>query len=180
MAMPIILILIIEGKYILKYFYGPEFTAGYVVVVILTIGQMIKAGAGLIGVILQMTGEHKVYMKVNIIFGILNIILNILLVPRYGMTGAAAATAFCLSMVDIISIFIIYKRMSILTLAKGIKFDIVFIAVVTAVYFLFNYSDFYIGHHLLLFVAITVYLWKSISNHDIPWKLLIGKYVDNR
>ncbi|HBH60318.1 MAG TPA: hypothetical protein DDX85_00955, partial [Nitrospiraceae bacterium] len=156
MAMPIILILLIEGKYILRYFYGPEFEAGYVVLVILTLGQMIKAGAGLIGVLLQMTGEHKVYMKVNIILGIINIILNILLVPSYGMTGAAVATAFCLVMVDIICIFIIHKRLSILTLAKGIKFDIVFIAVITAVYFLLSYSDFHIGHHLLLFVALTV------------------------
>ncbi len=178
MAMPIILILLIEGKYILRYFYGPEFEAGYVVLVILTLGQMIKAGAGLIGVLLQMTGEHKVYMKVNIILGIINIILNILLVPSYGMTCAAVATAFCLVMVDIICIFIIHKRLSILTLAKGIKFDIVFIAVITAVYFLLSYSDFHIGHHLLLFVALTVYLWKSLSHHDIPWKLLIGKYKE--
>lgn len=177
-AMPIILILLIEGKYILRYFYGPAFEAGYPVLVILTLGQMIKAGAGLIGVILQMTGEHKVYMKVNIIFGILNIILNILLVPSYGMTGAAAATAFCLTMVDIFCIFIIHKRLSILTLAKGIKFDIVFIAVITTSYFLLSYSGFYIGHHLLLFVALTVYLWKSISQHDIPWKLLIGKFKE--
>ncbi|RJR19632.1 MAG: flippase [Nitrospiraceae bacterium] len=180
MAMPIILILLIEGKYILKYFYGPEFEAGYTVLVILTLGQMIKAGAGLIGVILQMTGEHKVYMKVNIVLGILNIILNILLVPRYGMTGAAAATSFCLVMVDLICIYIIHKRLSILTLAKGIKFDIVFITVITAVYFLFSYFEIQIGHHLLLLVALTVYLWKSMSNNDIPWKLLMGSINKGR
>jgi O-antigen/teichoic acid export membrane protein len=178
MAMPIILILLIEGKYILKYFYGPEFESGYPVLVILTLGQMIKAGAGLIGVILQMTGEHKVYMKVNIVFGILNIILNILLVPRYGMTGAAAATAFCLIMVDIICIFIIHKRLSILTLAKGIKFDIVFITVVFIIYFLLSYNDISAGHHILLFFSLAAYLWKTISNHDIPWHLFIAKYSE--
>lgn len=177
MAMPIILILAIEGKYILNYVYGHEFAAGYIPLLILVTGQLIKASAGLIGVILQMTGEHKVYMKVNIFWGVLNIILNLLVVPRYGMIGAAAATAFCLSMVDIMCIFIIHKRLSVLTLAKGIKFDIVFTAVITAVYFLFNYSEFYIGHHLLLFVALAVYLWKSLVNHDIPWKLLIGKRI---
>lgn len=174
-AMPIILILLIEGKYILKYFYGPEFEAGYPVLVILTVGQMIKAGAGLIGVILQMTGEHKIYMKVNIIFGILNIILNLLLVPRYGMIGAASATALCLSMVDIICIFIIHKRMSVTTLAKGLKFDVVFIIVVAVLYVLSGYYNLYLGHHLLLAGAFTVYLWKSIYNHDIPWRLLIPK-----
>jgi O-antigen/teichoic acid export membrane protein len=176
MSIPIMLILVLEGRLILKYFYGPEFEAGYAVLLILVLGQMIKAGAGLIGVILQMTGEHRVYMKINIIGGILNIILNILLVPRYGMIGAAAATAFCLSLIDVICIFIIRQRLSVLTLAKGIKFDIIFIASVSIIYFMTIYYKLYPGQHLLLAASLAVYLYKSISNHDIPWRLLIDKY----
>jgi O-antigen/teichoic acid export membrane protein len=175
MALPIILILSLEGEYILKYVYGPQFTAGYVPLLILVIGQLIKSCAGLIGVVLQMTGEHKMYMKITIIGGIINIILNIVLVPRFGMIGAAIATAFCLSMVDIICIFIIHRKLSVLTLAKGLKIDILFIVIVSFIYLLLNYSGFYTGQHILLFVALCVYLWKSITNHDIPWRLLITK-----
>ncbi len=177
-AMPIILILFLEGEYILKYFYGPEFAAGYIVLLILTLGQLVKAGAGLVGVILQMTGEHKVYMKVNIIWGIVNIILNVLLVPRFGMIGAAISTAVCLAMIDIICIFIIYNKLSVVTLAKGLKFDVVFIAIVAVIYLLLSYSKIYIGHHVLLLTALIVYLWKSFYNHDIPWRFLIAKYKE--
>ncbi len=177
-AMPIILILLIEGKYILRYCYGSEFEAGYIVLVILTIGQMIKAGSGMVGALFQMTGEHKVYMKINIIFGILNIILNLVFVPRYGMLGAAAATSFCLAMVDIISIFVIHKRLSVLTLAKGLNFDLLFIVVVSVIYVLLIQSNSYILQHILLFVALTVYLLKSVYNHDIPWQLLSGKLLN--
>ncbi len=176
MARPIILILVIEGKYILKYAYGQEFALGYAALLILIFGQMIKAGAGLVGVILQMTGEHKVYMKITMVWGIINIILNIILVPRFGMIGAAAATAFSLSMVDVMCIFIIYKRLSLITLAKGLRFDITFIFVVAVLYILLTYSDLPFGHHMLLVVALVVYVWKSIVNHDIPWKLLTSKY----
>lgn len=175
MAMPIILILVFEGNYILEYFYGPDFSAGYSVLVILILGQMIKAFAGLISVLLMMTGGHKVYMKVTIIGGILNIVLNVILIPLYGITGAAAATAFCLIMVDITCIFIIHKRLSILTLARGLKFDVVFLALVGSIYLLFQYNDFHLGQHLLLIAALTVYMWKSIKNHDIPWSLLIRR-----
>ncbi len=178
MAMPVVLILLLEGKLVLRYAYGPEFEAGYAVLVILTAGQLIKAGSGLIGGILQMTGEHRIYMKINIIWGVLNIILNIFLVPRFGMIGAAAATAFCLSMIDIICIFVVYKRLSILTLPKGLSFDLVFIAIVAAVYLLFNYIGFSAGQHLLLFIALTVYLWKSITYNDIPWRFLVAKYKE--
>ena len=176
MAMPIILILALEGEYLLKYVYGPEFAAAYIPLLILVLGHLIKSSAGLIGVILQMTGEHKIYMKINIFWGILNIILNIYLVPRYGMIGAAAATAFCLSMIDIICIFIIYKRLSIVTLADGMWFDVVFISVVAVLYLMINYSGYYVGHHVLLLAALAVYLWKSVASHDIPWKLLIDRY----
>ncbi len=178
MAMPIILILILEGKTILKYAYGPEFESGYVVLLILTAGQLVKAGTGLVGIILQMTGHHKIYMKINIIWGIINIVLNVLLVPRFGMIGAALATAICLSMIDISCIILIHKRLSIITLAKGLSFDIVFISIVIAIYLLINQMNYSLGQHLLLIIALTIYLWKSISHNDIPWKLLLVKYKE--
>jgi O-antigen/teichoic acid export membrane protein len=177
-AMPIILILLLEGNYILHYCYGAEFEAGYIVLVILTIGQMIKAGSGMVGILFQMTGGHKIYMKVNIIWGILNVALNLLLIPRYGMLGAAGATAVCLSMVDVISIYLIYKRLEVITLAKGLMFDIVFMALVAAAYGLLKYIDLQVGLHVLLFVSLTVYLLKSVYNHDIPWQLLFGKVAN--
>jgi O-antigen/teichoic acid export membrane protein len=176
MAMPIILILVIEGDYILKYVYGSDFTAGYIPLLILVFGQLIKSCAGLIGVILQMTGEHRVYMKITIVGGILNIILNIILVPRFGMIGAATATAFCLSMIDIICIFIIHKRLAVLTLAKGLKFDAVFVSIVSAIYFLVSYNKFYPGYHILLGASLAVYLWKTLYGNDIPWRLLLEQY----
>lgn len=175
MAIPIIMILMLEGKYILEFFYGPEFSAGYPVLVILTSGQMIKAFAGLIATVLMMAGEHKIYMKVNIIWGIINIILSVFLVPRYGMIGAASATAFSLVMVDVICIFIIKKRLSVLTLAKGMKFDVVFIALVGIVHLFLTYNDFKTGQHFLLAAGLAVYLSKSIKNNDIPWRFLLAK-----
>jgi hypothetical protein len=89
------------------------------------------------------------------------------------MIGAAAATALCLAMIDIICIFVIYRRLSVVTLARGLKFDMVFVTAVACIYLLFNYINFYTGHHLLLMASLTVYLWKSIANKDIPLHLLL-------
>ncbi len=176
MALPLILILVLEGKYILQYFYGEQFVAGYMVLLILSIGQLIKAGAGLVGILLQMTGEHKVYMKINIFWGILNIILNVIFVQRFGMLGAAVATTFCLSMVDVVSVYLIYKRLSILTFARDWKFDFLFVTAVVIVYFLLSRINLYSGVHVLLIVSLIIYILKSLINHDIPWRLLIMEY----
>lgn len=176
MALPIILVLIFEGKLILRYFYGEQFSVGYTVLLILSIGQLIKAGMGLVGILLQMTGQHKVYMKINIFWGILNVILNIILVPRFGMIGAAIATTFCLSMIDIVGVFMIYKRLAVLTFARGLKFDLAFIGVVSLIFLVFCYTKFYLGYHLLLIAALIVYVWKSIAHNDIPWRFLLPKH----
>jgi len=179
-AMPIILILCIEGEYILGFFYKPEFAAGYTVLLILTLCQMVKAGSGLTGVILQMTGGHKFFMKINIIGGILNVILNVILVPRFGMNGAALSSAFCIIMIDVVCIYVIHRRLSIVTIAKGINFDLVFIGIVAILYSLTRYSHFTSGTHFILGISLSVYLWKTIANHDIPWRLLIAQKKGGR
>ena len=104
--------------------------AGYAPLIILTLAYLISAGTGLVGLFLQMTGQHKVYMKLNIFFGLLNVVLNIILVMRFGILGAAMATAFCIASLEVICTCIIYKRFSILSLAKGFKFDIILIVIV--------------------------------------------------
>ena len=175
MSIPIILILILEGNFILKYLFGEKFANGYTALLILSIGQLINAGSGLVGYLLQMTGGHKILMKINIFWGILNVILNIILVPRLGIIGAALSTAFCLAMVNIVSVIVVYNRLSVLTLAKGLKFDFVFIAVVAFLYLICRYMNFYMGYHLLLISSIIVYIWKSIANDDLPWRLLLAK-----
>ena len=173
-AMPVVLVFMLEGRLILKILYGANFEAGYIVLLILCVAQLIKAASGLVGTILQMTGEHKVYMKINIVMGVLNVLLNLLLVPSYGMLGAAVASAICLALVDITGVIVIYKRLSIISLARGIWFDIVFISLVIAVYFatVTWWND--TAVHLVLFVSLFAYIYKSIVAHDIPWKLLLN------
>jgi O-antigen/teichoic acid export membrane protein len=174
-AMPIILILFLEGELVLRYFYGQEFVAGYLVLIILMTVHLINTSTGLVGIFLQMTGQHKLYMKINIFFGILNVILNIILVPPFGMEGAAVATALCLSLLEIVCTLIIYKKFSVLTLAKGVKFDIFFILTVLVLYkFIITYNI-YLGIHILFIISSGVYLLKSIVKHDIPWRLLLGR-----
>ena len=175
-AVPVILVLILEGNFILKYFFGEKFTAGYAALLILAAGQLINAGCGLVGYLLQMTGGHKKYMKIAMFWGVVNVILNIILVPRMGIIGAAPSTAFCLAMVNIVAMVEVYRKFRVLTLAERLKFDIIFAAVVGGLYFLCRYNNFASGYHILLAGSLTVYISKSMAQNDIPWRLLFSKY----
>jgi O-antigen/teichoic acid export membrane protein len=179
MAMPIILLLVLEGKFVLRFFYGQEFETGYSVLIILTIAHLISTSTGLVGLFLQMTGQHKVYMRLNILFLIFNVILNLIMVSNFGMIGAAIATAFCAALLEVICTLIIYKRFLILSLPDGFKFDIYFVIVVTILYSIFVYAEIDIASHFLFIGALIIYLWKSFINHDIPWRLLLARYKES-
>lgn len=175
-AMPIILVLLLEGDIILKYVFGDKFIFGYTALLILAAGQIINTGSGLVGFFLQMTGGHKAYMKITIFFTVLNIVLNFLLVPRFGINGAAFSTAFCLAMINIVSVFLVYKRSSVITVARGLGFDAAFCSVVILVYIFCRYNSLFVGYHILLAVSLTVYVGKSLIKDDIPWRLILTRY----
>ncbi|MBI4697587.1 MAG: flippase [Nitrospirae bacterium] len=177
-SMPIILVLILEGRLILRYFFGIEFEAGYSVLVILSAVHLINSATGLSGVFLQMTGQHRLYMKINIFFGIINILLNIIFVSRLGMVGAATATALSIAMLEITGTIIIYRRFSVLAFPKKISFDVFIIIASSILFVLSNLAGIYAGPHIILVSAMSVYIWKSIVNNDIPWRSLVARYKE--
>lgn len=91
LAIGVILLIFFYGISILSLF-GEEFVQGTKVLYILSIGQLVNATMGSVGFIMTMTKHHK---EAGIIIGVsafANIILNILLIPPFGMAGAATAT----------------------------------------------------------------------------------------
>ncbi len=87
-----LLVLLFLGKNLLSI-YGDEFIAGYTVLLILAVGQLINALTGPVGILMMMTGHEKkaaaIYAKVIVV----NVIANIILIKFFGMHGAAIATA---------------------------------------------------------------------------------------
>ncbi len=96
-TLPIILIYLVLGYKILELF-GQEFTTGYHALLFLLIGQLVNVAAGAVGLFLDMTGHEKIFRNIVVAAGVLNIILNLILIPRYHINGAAIA-----SMVSIIT-----------------------------------------------------------------------------
>jgi len=90
-TLPIVISLLIFGKFILNLF-GSEFILGYTAMVLLLIGQFFNISAGSIGYLMNMTGFHKQFNVIMIFSASINIILNYLLIPDYGIEGAAFAS----------------------------------------------------------------------------------------
>lgn len=115
-SIPVLILLICFGKHILNLLFGFQYTNGIVALNFLVIGQLINSSTGSCGNMLQMTGQHMVLMKISVICGLLNLILNISLVQHFGKEGVAAATAFSLIAQNVLATIMVYKKTGILTL----------------------------------------------------------------
>lgn len=88
---PILLFLVFLGRPILHFAFGPEFTVAYPVLVLLVLGQFVNSVSGSTGLFMNMTGRQIVFRNIVFVAAALNIGINLLLTPRYGIYGAAIA-----------------------------------------------------------------------------------------
>jgi O-antigen/teichoic acid export membrane protein len=114
LTLPIFISIFTFSSQILSLF-GEEYTRGALALSIVTIGQFINVATGSVGCILMMTGHEKVMQYNSILCLIANIALNIFLIPKYGLTGAAISSSLSLISMNLISAALVYKKLSILT-----------------------------------------------------------------
>lgn len=88
---PILLGLVIFGKPVLRLLFGPEFTDAYRPLLFLAAGQFVNSISGCTGLFMNMTGRQKEFRNIVMLQACLNVTLTIILIPRYGITGAAIA-----------------------------------------------------------------------------------------
>ena len=95
-AVSVVIVLLFYGEKILISVFGNSYVAAYSPLVILSIGQLANAYFGAVGLLLNMTGYESVVARMLWVTGTVNVIINAILIPKYGATGAAVATAITL------------------------------------------------------------------------------------
>lgn len=106
-SLPIYVGLIFFARPVLNVF-GPEFTSGTTPLIILCLGWLLHSCTGSLGVMITMTGRP--ILNFASVAGVLliNILLNLILIPKYGISGAAVATAVSLTLGNLISLVIVW------------------------------------------------------------------------
>lgn len=92
LTIPVILGLTLLSGLILGFF-GSEYLVAQNTLYVLLIGQVFNAFCGSVGVYMNMTGKQVVFQYLLLAAFILNVVLNWVLIPKYGIIGAAFATS---------------------------------------------------------------------------------------
>jgi O-antigen/teichoic acid export membrane protein len=114
-AIPITLFIVLFSEPLLNLF-GAEYTVGTVLLPILAIGQLVNALAGPVMYILNMTGKEKLSQRIMIWMTLLNIVLNVALIPTYGIVGAAIATTISMVTWNVIAALYVYKYYKVIAI----------------------------------------------------------------
>lgn len=121
-AAPIVIIMMSFPSVIMSFF-GSQFIEGAPVLVILALGQFVYVVTGAVGFLLTMSGHEGVMRNIMILCSVVLILLNFLLIPRFGAYGAAVATSITLILQNFIISVAVWKIIGI----KGIPFvDVIF------------------------------------------------------
>jgi O-antigen/teichoic acid export membrane protein len=111
-SLAMIILILLLGKPLLQLF-GSSFTEGYPLLFVLSIGLLFRAAIGPAETLLIMAGQQGICAAVYTATFILNLTLNISLIPAYGLMGAAAATATALVLEALVLYYITYTRLGI-------------------------------------------------------------------
>ena len=109
-SLPIALAFIFLGGIFLSL-YPSDFSAARTTLTILSIGQLINAATGTVAMLLNMTGHERDTALVVGMSAVANIALNLLLIPRLGLEGAAIATALGTLAWNVLLSYFVYKRL---------------------------------------------------------------------
>ncbi|WP_436926765.1 flippase [Halosimplex amylolyticum] len=97
--------------------FGTEYLPGTTALQLLGLGVMASAMMGVSGSTLVGLGKNRVVMYTSVVTMVVNIILNILLIPRIGIEGAALASTSAVVVTEIINLYFLYDRFSVLPMS---------------------------------------------------------------
>jgi O-antigen/teichoic acid export membrane protein len=111
-------ILLALGKPLL-WLFGPQFVIGYDIMFISAIGLVVRSAIGPVERLLNMIGHQYICALAYALAFVMNVVLCIALVPRFGGHGAAAATSISLVFETVLLFWIVRRRLGLHVLAFG-------------------------------------------------------------
>lgn len=184
LVFPAFLLMVLFSEWIIRILFGPEFIAGATALSILAFGFLILCIVGPTGQILQAYGKTKIILACSFIGAAINFGLNYLLIPLYGVNGAAIATGTSIATINIIHLLLVYR------IGKMHPFKIIylkpFFASILAVSIMYILTKYVVGVSIFsLFVMFIGFLglyffllliFKSFEEED----LMIMRAIDQR
>ena len=180
---PLALILLLFPITTLSFLFGYQYAEAALALRILVVGLLIHTFLGANGMTLMVMGQTRLLMWVSLIAALLNIILNISLIPLWGITGAAVASLASYFAANVFSSAKLYQLSKIHPFTKNYLKPVIASGIIIFIIYalatsLLTITFWMLPLFLILFLvtyALSLLLTKSFDNEDIMLLLAIER-----
>lgn len=106
-------LLVLFSNYIILLLLNPNFLTAIIPLSILTMGMILFGSMSSVGMSFSSLGRPDISLKVNIVSVIINLILNVVLIPILGITGAAIGTSSAFTVLTVLCFYILDKMFNV-------------------------------------------------------------------
>lgn len=139
MVAPLFVVLFIFPEFFINLLFGKEYVVASTSLRLLLIGVSFVSVFDISKDLLSMKGKSKTIMLDIFLIGAFNLILNLILVPKFGITGAAFSTMLSLIMLNIIFAVQAYIEIKIIPFRRKMITVLVSAGALSIPLFLINY-----------------------------------------
>jgi O-antigen/teichoic acid export membrane protein len=108
LTLPLFLLVVVFRNDVLSL-YGDRFVAGADCLLLLACAQLFNSTTGPAASVILMAGHSRKIMTVSLVVGTLLLAGNLMLIPRFGMLGAALATTACQVLASLIRVAQVWR-----------------------------------------------------------------------
>lgn len=119
LVFPAFLIMALFSEQIIQILFGKQYLAAAPALTILAFGNLSGAIFGRVGSLMKSKGRTKILLYNSSLVLLINVLLNLLLIPKLGITGAAIATATSTILSNTIIFLLVCKYENIISLDRN-------------------------------------------------------------
>ena len=112
-SLPLFMVFFIFPESILSLFFGEQYVPAAIALQILSVGFLFHTFLGANGQTLLVIGKTRLMMWITLMATVLNIILNIFFIPKWGICGAAFASLISYFVINTLYSIKLYQTHSI-------------------------------------------------------------------
>ena len=169
-TLPVLLCMLLAPKSILSLLFGNKYIGASIALQLLVIGEFVHTFLGPNGMTMISLGRTNIILFCTLVSALSNVILNLLLIPKYGLAGAAGASAFSLALANILLSGFIFKFSTIHPFTKNYLKSLSIAFIIGLALFKLNLNIFLLVILGFFLSLICIFLTKSIDQQDI-WLL---------
>jgi O-antigen/teichoic acid export membrane protein len=118
LSWPIYAVMAVFAPFLMQVF-GPEFVAGQTVLLVLSLAMLALVGTGNNKVVLLMAGGSGWNLAITSVALAVNIVLSLILIPAFGMNGAAVAFGATIVMDNALTTLVVRYRLKLQPFGSG-------------------------------------------------------------